>query len=94
MHDKAAERRRKQREKVIDMYRFFAKSFWTAYKENDQTEMDKCANRTYNFRLGVTMADPKGRWYHRFSQIDHETMKDMGIDDTPEIRWTEESEDV
>ena len=94
MPDKVAERRRRNRERVLETYRTaYAIPFWTAYKENRSKDIQKFATRGGDFRFGVYMADPRGKWCKKFNAVDEAVEKELGIIDIVDVRWTEESED-
>ena len=94
MPDKIAERRRRNRERVLEMYRRgYSLPFWTAYREHRIDDIQKLCTRGSDFKLGVAMADPCGKWCKRFNDVDEAVEKELGIIDIVEVRWTEESED-
>lgn len=79
MPDKVAERRRRNRERVLETYRRgYAIPFWTAYKEDRSDDLLKLWTRGSDFKLGVAMADPRGKWCNRFNTVDEELMLEMG----------------
>lgn len=94
MPDKVAERRRRNRERVLETYRTaYAIPFWTAYREHRSDDLQKFCTRGSDFKLGVAMADPHGKWCKRFNAVDEAIEKELGIIDIVVVRWTEESED-
>ena len=80
MADKVAERRRCNRERVLETYRTaHAIPFWMAYKEHRSDDLQKLCTRGNDFKLGVAMADPHGKLLNRFNAVDEELMREMGI---------------
>lgn len=78
----AAERKRRQRENILDTYRRnYAKPFWEAYHRKDSKAIDKYLGIGYAFRLGVFMAAPHSRYYEAFNRVDKELKKEIAGDD-------------
>lgn len=67
--DKAAERRRKHRIAVIEQYKIgYLEPYCKAVKENDWENVNWWGTRCYDFRFGVSVADPNGRWSEKFNK--------------------------
>ena len=78
----AAERKHRQRERILDMYRKnYAKPFWDAYKDGSNAELQRLCNMSYAFKLGVCMTAPHSRYYEAFNRIDKEFKKEIIGDD-------------
>lgn len=68
--------KKKRAERIIDFYRVnYSVPFWYAYRDNNQQEMSRRLERQYNFKLGLTMADPHARWYQRLNKVDIQVKK-------------------
>ena len=77
--DRLAERRRRARERVLKHYKTaFATPFWKAYVAHENS-LEHLATRSMDFKQGVFMADPRGRWCKRFNHVDNELMKQFGV---------------
>ena len=80
MLDKAAERRRKCRERVVKVYKeAYCEPFLKA-KRDGADNISELATRSLDFRRGVEMVDPNGHWYRRFNDAWFECCDDLGVE--------------
>lgn len=79
--DKAAERRRRRRERIEEMYRtnYCIPMCAALAKESNCDEVQRLATRSMDFKYGVLMADPNGHWHRKFNQIFNDVQKIMGV---------------
>ena len=82
MADKAAERRRKRRERVLEIYkRDYLRPYMMAIRDNaDVHERVRLSRKLSDFRLGVVTADTDGKWVKRFNAAWDELAKEFGWD--------------
>ena len=68
--------RKKRAERIIEDYKInYSIPFWTAYRDKRHIELGRWSNRLYDYKRGLTMADPHARWYQRLNGVDIEIKK-------------------
>ena len=68
--------RKKRAERIIEDYKInYSIPFWTAYRDKKHMEMGRWSARLYDYKRGLTMADPHARWYQRLNGVDIEVKK-------------------
>lgn len=68
--------RKKRAERIIEDYKInYSIPFWTAYRDNSHIELGRLGTRLYDYKRGLTMADPHARWYQRLNGVDIEVKK-------------------
>ena len=68
--------RKKRAERIIEDYKInYSIPFWTAYRDKSNMELGRWSNRLYDYKRGLTMADPHARWYQRLNGVDIEVKK-------------------
>ena len=68
--------RKKRAERIIEDYKInYSIPFWTAYRDKRHIEFGRWGNRLYDYKRGLTMADPHARWYQRLNGVDIEVKK-------------------
>ena len=76
--NKSAERRRKRRLMIVEHYRRnYCLPLCKAIMQNDDDAIQRLATRSLDYRFGVAMADPNGKWHNRFNDVFTETMREL-----------------
>ena len=70
--------RKKRAERIIECYKEnYAEPFWKAYKDKNHMEMGRLLSRSHDFKFGLFMADPHGKWHQRLNKVDIELKKQI-----------------
>ena len=71
-----------RRDRIMETFRVnYALPYWTAYKAGvDSNQLERLANRSADFRLGIHLADPRAKWGQCFRRVDRQVRQALGVE--------------